>query len=211
MPGPKIGNARERLSETWRAVLQTGVAAGGSWWLAHDVLGHPPALSAPVVAIVSIGAAFGQRRRRMLEVVLGITVGVGVATVLVAELGRGALLLGLLVAVAMSLTLAIRGGELLATQSAITSILVFAGGKASLPAAGARCLDALLGGATTALVSVIVVPLNPTQHLARRLEPLLHELAGVLSDIAATLCSRDADLGERAPVLIVWLVLLCVA
>jgi hypothetical protein len=51
------GTARHRLTEKWRAVLQTGVAAGVSCWLARAMLGHPDPLSAPVVAIVSTGAA----------------------------------------------------------------------------------------------------------------------------------------------------------
>jgi uncharacterized membrane protein YgaE (UPF0421/DUF939 family) len=177
--------------------VQTGVAAGTAWWFAHSVLGHPAPLSAPVVAIVSIGATVGNRRRRMLEVILGISAGVGIATLLVTELGRSAPLLGLLVASTMFFTLTLRGGELLATQSAVTAILVFGAGEPSIPAAGARCLDALVGGTATAIVSLLVVPLNPALHLDERLQPLLHELTAVLADIAGTLTSLDAERGER--------------
>ena len=71
---------RARLrSKSWH-IGQCAVAAGVAWWLANDVFGHPNPFFAPIVAVICLGTSYGQRLRRVVEVTLGVAVGVFLAT-----------------------------------------------------------------------------------------------------------------------------------
>ena len=58
-------------------IAQCALAAGVAWALARYVLGHPQPFFAPVAAMVCLGFSFGQRLRRVAEVMVGVAVGVG--------------------------------------------------------------------------------------------------------------------------------------
>jgi uncharacterized membrane protein YgaE (UPF0421/DUF939 family) len=182
----------------WRPALQAGVAAGLSWWIAETALGHPSPLSAPVVATIAIGAATTQRLRRTVEVMLGVSLGIGLATLLVAGLGRGPLQLALVVTLGMVVASALRGGELLTLQAGLTAVLVFASAGASAEAAASRLSDALVGGGCALAVSVLLLPPDPARLLGARVHVLLAELRAVLTDVAVALRARDSELSEAA-------------
>ena len=58
-------DARVRvLRATAATLLQTGVAAGLAWYLAHNLLHHRSAFFAPVAAVIALGLAPGNRTRR---------------------------------------------------------------------------------------------------------------------------------------------------
>ena len=78
-----------RLRSRAFLLVQCAVAAGVAWWLAADVLGHVAPFFAPVVAVVCLGMSYGQRQRRVLEVAIGVAVGVFVADVFVQVVGTG--------------------------------------------------------------------------------------------------------------------------
>src|SRR4051812_45847952 len=135
--------------DRWRAkrwqVAQCAIAAGVAWWLASDVFGHATPFFAPVAAVVSLGTSYGQRLRRVIEVTIGVAVGVFLADLLVAWLGSGGWQIALIVALAMSAALLLDGGQLLVTQAAVQSIVV----AALVPDPGAaftRWSDAVIGG-----------------------------------------------------------------
>jgi uncharacterized membrane protein YgaE (UPF0421/DUF939 family) len=140
--------ARTAGVERWRVPIQTGLAAGLSWWIATTVAGHASPLSAPIVAVIAIGATNGGRARRTADVIIGLTIGIAFATLLVSTFGRSALLLAFVVTAAMLTAQATRGGQVLTTQAAVAAILVVATQHDGSPdAALARILDALIGGA----------------------------------------------------------------
>jgi uncharacterized membrane protein YgaE (UPF0421/DUF939 family) len=186
------------LGDGWRAAIQTGAAAGLSWWIASEAIGHAAPLSAPVVAAISIGATTAARWRRMVDVVLGLSIGIGLATLLVAAFGRGALLLALVVTAAMLTAAAARGGELLVMQAGVAAILIFAADADSTNAVLARFVDALIGGGCAGLVSLFVLPPDPTRLLTARVHALLAELEAVLADIAEALRRRSGDQAAAA-------------
>ena len=180
--------------ERWRVPIQTGLAAGISWWIANGVAGHAVPLSAPVVAVIVIGAKNGGRARRIVDVIAGLTIGIAFATLLVSTFGRSAPLLALVVTAAMFTTGAARGGQVLTMQAAVAAILVVATQHdGSADAALSRILDALIGGATAATVSLFVLPPDPVRLLTERLRALRVELAEVLSHVADGLRRQDAD------------------
>ena len=113
-----------RLADKRWHILQCAVAAGVAWFVAADLLDHPTPFFAPIAAVVSLGTSYGQRLRRVMEVTLGVAIGVFVADLLVVALGTGSWQLVLIVALAMSTALLLDAGGLFVTQAAVQSIVV---------------------------------------------------------------------------------------
>src|ERR1700683_3580050 len=68
------GSARRRIDRAvgaWFPIAQTAVAAGVAWYLARLIVGQPLPFFAPASAVVSLGVARGQPRRRAVELCLG--------------------------------------------------------------------------------------------------------------------------------------------
>ena len=176
-------------------IAQMAVAVGVSWWVANDVFGHTNSYFAPIAAAIVLRVAPGQRTRRAVEMVAGITVGIAVGDLLVREIGVGAWQISLIVTLAVCIAVLLGAGNLIASQAAATAVLV-----AALPAADAsytRFTDALIGGVIGLLV-VFAVPRSPLAPLRRMVEPFLSETATALAASADALETRDADAASAA-------------
>ena len=177
-------------SKSWQ-IGQCAVAAGVAWFIAAEVVGHPTPFFAPVAAVVSLGTSYGQRLRRVLEVTIGVALGVFLADLLVLELGVGAWQLMLIVALAMSVAFLLDGGQLLVTQAAVQSIIV----TALVPAPGdalVRWTDALIGGGV-ALVAATVVPAAPLRRPREQAAVVVRKIAALLRAAADVMVSGEAD------------------
>ena len=77
------------------------MAAVGAWYCAV-LLGveHRPAF-ASIAAVISLGAAFGERRQRAVQLIAGVMLGIVLADLLVRAIGAGLPQIGLLVVLAM--------------------------------------------------------------------------------------------------------------
>lgn len=176
---------------------QAALAAGIAWYLANQVSDDPdPPFFAPVAAVISIGSALGQRLRRTLELVFGVALGVGVADLLIDQIGSGTAQLVLVVALAMSAAVLLDGGQLLVIQAATSCVLV----ATLVPADGSlggvdRFRDAMIGGAVGIVIGLVLLPLNPLAVAKRATLPVTDGLAGGLDDVAAALRTRDHDAG----------------
>ena len=80
----------ERLVVAWRSIVQTAAAATVAYLVATELVGHAQPFFAPVAAIITLGITVGQRRRRAVELALGVAVGIAVADGLVLLTGPGA-------------------------------------------------------------------------------------------------------------------------
>ena len=105
-------------------MAQCAIAAGVAWFVAAEIFDHPTPFFAPIAAVVSLGTSYGQRLRRVVEVTLGVAIGVLVADLLVVQLGSGWWQLMLIVALAMTTAFLLDGGQLFVTQAAVQSIVV---------------------------------------------------------------------------------------
>ena len=92
----------DRVRHAARAVLQATLAATVAWLIATELVGHDAPFFAPVSAMITLGLTQGQRGRRAVEVVLGVTLGIAIADLLVILLGTGAWQLALVVAFSMT-------------------------------------------------------------------------------------------------------------
>lgn len=181
----------QRLRSKGWQVAQCAVAAAVAWFVAADVLGHPTPFFAPIAAVVALGTSYGQRSRRVLEVTLGVAIGVLVADLLTIWLGSGWWQLGLVVALAMSVALLLDGGVLFVTQAAVQSIVV----STLIPdpdQALLRWTDALVGGAV-ALVAATVVPRAPLRRPREEAARVVRKIAELLDGAATGMTEGDVD------------------
>src|SRR3954447_24349778 len=106
----RTGASRLRGS-VW-PITQTALAAGLAWIVASRLLGHPAPFFAPVAAIMVLGVTRGQRARRAIELLFGVSLGVGLADIALHATGRGVLALMLAVALAMVAAIVLKAGQL---------------------------------------------------------------------------------------------------
>ena len=164
-------------SKSWQ-IAQCALAAGVAWLVASDVFGHPTPFFAPIAAVVSLGTSYGQRLRRVVEVTIGVAIGVFLGDLLVAQIGTGAWQLTLIVGLAMSTAFLLDGGQLFVTQAAVQSIVV----STLIPDPGAaltRWTDALIGG-SVALVAATAVPAAPLRRPREQAAVVMRKIAGLL-------------------------------
>lgn len=177
-------------SKTWQ-IGQCAVAAAVAWLVAADLLGHPTPFFAPVAAVVALGTSYGQRLRRVVEVTVGVAVGVFLADVLVVLLGSGAWQIGLIVALSMTAALLLGGGQLFVTQAMVQSIIIT--GLAAEPGqAFIRWTDALIGGAV-ALVAATVVPAAPLRRPREQAAVVVRKIAALLRAAGEVMTDGESD------------------
>ncbi|EWT06587.1 membrane protein [Intrasporangium chromatireducens Q5-1] len=178
-------------------VLQSALAAGFAWWFATDVIGHQQAFFAPIVAVVCLGMSYGQRLRRVLEVAVGVAVGVFTADLFVHFVGTGPWQVTVIVIASMLIALLLDAGRVIVTQAAVQSIVVTTL-VASPGQAFTRWTDALIGGGV-ALVAATVVP----QAALRRPRVAASAVVRKMSELfrRAATSAADGDVEGAAQVL----------
>jgi uncharacterized membrane protein YgaE (UPF0421/DUF939 family) len=189
---------RERMMATARPILHTSVAAALAWLLATEVFGHERSFFAPVAAVITLGLTVGERRRRAAEIAVGVAVGIAIADALVAAIGTGTWQIAVVVGLAMTAATLIGGGPLLASQAAVSAVLV---ATIQPPDGGFdfnRSVDALIGSGTALVVSSLLLPVDPLRLVRDRMRPFLDRFVAALEEIAAALEARDAAAAERA-------------
>jgi uncharacterized membrane protein YgaE (UPF0421/DUF939 family) len=179
--------ARRLRAGAW-TIAQTTIAVGGAWTLAGALNDNP--FFAPISAVISLGAARGQRTRRALELVLGVAVGIAIADLIVFELGTGTLVLMLVVALSMSAALLLGGGGLLVSQAGVSAVMV-ATIERPTEFTPDRFVDALIGGGVALLVSQVLLPRDPVAAVGRAAQAVGERLSLALREAAEALRSGD--------------------
>ncbi|MCA2364061.1 aromatic acid exporter family protein, partial [Mycobacterium avium] len=185
----------KRLGAVWFNLLQTSLAAGLSWYLAHDVLDHPQPFFAPIAAAVSLSTSNVLRAQRAVQMMIGVTLGIGLGTVVQGMLGPGALPIAVAALVALGAAVFIGGGfighgMMFANQTVVSALLVLALYRGG--AGPERIFDALIGGAVAIVVAVLLFPADPRTVLGAARAGVLAVLHDVLSRAA------DVSSGRRA-------------
>src|SRR3954467_8874719 len=155
---PAVNRLRGRL---W-PILQTALAATAAWYAAVLVLPDGRPSFASIAAVICLGASYGQRGSKALQLIAGVLLGITVASLLVSVVGAGPVQIGLLVVLAMGAAVLLGGGELLTAEAAVSAILIV-----SLdPGASAhftlnRILEGVIGGGVALAVSSLLFPASP--------------------------------------------------
>jgi uncharacterized membrane protein YgaE (UPF0421/DUF939 family) len=183
----RLGRLRSR---GWQ-IGQCAVAAALAWLGATTLLDHPRPFLAPVAAIVCLGVSYGQRLRRVAEVMVGVAVGVFIADLFIRWVGTGLWQITLIVAVSMTIAVLLGAGNLMVTQAAVQSVTVAI--LLPVPEAGFnRWLDALVGGAV-ALVAATLVPQAPLRRPREQAARIVQDLGRLLRAAADSVASGNVD------------------
>ncbi|MEV4106126.1 FUSC family protein [Nonomuraea sp. NPDC049695] len=179
------------------SIGQCAVGAAIAWLVAKDLLGHSRPFFAPIAVVVCIGVGLGQRLRRVVELVAGVSVGIGVGDLLVSWIGSGAWQIALVVAIAMATAVLLDRGSVIVLQAGSSAVLV----ATLLPPSGAggfaRMVDALVGG-LVGLAAVALLPASPSALAKRHARGMFSTLADSLRQIAEAIEQRDARLAGEA-------------
>ncbi|SBT65760.1 Fusaric acid resistance protein-like [Micromonospora sediminicola] len=181
----------DRLRGYLVVALQAGLAAGLSWYVAHDVLEAKQALFAPAAAVGTVAASLGNRVRRTAELIGGVIVGVLVGQVIIDLIGVGPVQTGFVVALAISTAVAFRGSGAIIVQAASTAVLLGTVSPLHQHLAVPRTLNALVGGLTAVVVALLLLPLNPVRVVRRAAGTTLDAFTTQLTAAATALSEED--------------------
>jgi uncharacterized membrane protein YgaE (UPF0421/DUF939 family) len=186
----------ERVRSVWFNLVQTAAASGLAWYLTHDVLGHPQPFFAPIAAAVSLSISNVLGAQRAIQMMIGVTLGIGMGSVVVGLLGTGAIPIAVAALIALCVAVLIGHGYIghgmmFANQTVVSSILVLALYRSN--GGWERVYDALVGGGVAIVFAVLLFPAHPLKLLRRARTGVLGVLQGVLSRTA------DIGAGHRAP------------
>lgn len=150
--------------------MQTAVAAGLAWYIAHDLLAHPQPFFAPIAAAVCLSITNVLRALRAVQMMVGVTLGIGIGTLVQGLVGTGAVPIALAALAALSFAVMIGQGfigqgMMFANQTVVSSILVLALFRSGV--GWERIFDALIGGVLAIVFAILLFPADPLQVLRR--------------------------------------------
>ncbi|MGV0326901.1 FUSC family protein [Corynebacterium confusum] len=188
-----IGKVRQglgRLRSNWMYIIQIGLAAGLAFGFSHYVIGHALPFFAPMSAVIVYSAA-GDRVRKSMELVVGVTLGVGVGDGLIYFVGTGAWQIAVGVAVAVALATFVDRGALVANHAAFAAVLIATILPPETSGGTDRMVDSLVGG-MVALLVMALLPASPLRNGRREVARILGLTGSILDEVAQATQVRDA-------------------
>ncbi len=188
--------AAQRVLRSLPAIVQIVVAVVSAYAIAAFLLGHELPLVAVTVTIAALGLSRDARPRRVLETVVGITVGIAVAAVLVLMLGQGVWQIAVILALTLVVARAVSPSAGFAIAAAVQSMLV-----AVLPPPEGGVFVRVLDGIVGAVVALAVTALIPRLDVLRsrgESRALFSVLEQSLSGLAEALRRGDEPAADLA-------------
>lgn len=187
----------ERWSSGWRDALTSAIAAGLSWLIAHDLLGHPQPVFTAVAAVVCLAPGLPSRGRQAVHMMLGIATGILVAELLLLiPIFNLALRIAIITFVAMMAALSFGLAPVLTIQAGVSAILVIAFGPTT--AGPSRLMDAAIGAAVGLIFSQILLTPDPVRLVDDAARNMLHLLAQGFARDADALRKSDSQKAKVA-------------
>ncbi|CDO88197.1 hypothetical protein AWC29_01370 [Mycobacterium triplex] len=189
-----FGAGFKRVRAVWFYLVQTSVAAGLAWFIAHDVMAHPQPFFAPIAAAVSLSTSSVLRAQRAIQMIVGVTLGIGTGILVQALLGPGAVPIAIAALVALLAAVFIGQGYIgqgmmFANQTVVSSILVLALYRSGV--GWERIFDALIGGGLAIVVAIGLFPADPLAVLRSARVEVLSTLHSVLNRTGELACGRE--------------------
>jgi hypothetical protein len=182
---------RAALPREGPSVVRIVVAAAVSWQVCVWLGATQPPVYAVVVPLVAVrdapGSALNVSLARLVGVVAGLAVGIGV----LAWLRPSALTVALVLAVALAIGMVLRIGDTLNVQVAVSALLVFANADPASYAV-ARLWETAVGAVVTVVLSPLLLPTNPARSFVAALRDVADGAAEDLL-LAADLPGDPAD------------------
>ena len=193
-PDEGVRQRLRRVRLTTLPIAQSSIAAALAWLVAtNPPIDHERPFFAPIAALITVGVGLGQKLRRVVELFVGVALGVLVGDLLVAVIGTGVPQIAVVVALAMVAAVFFGGGAVIVTQAAASAVLVVT----LVPPTEDelvnldRFIDATIGGLIGLAVTVLLLPVNPVSVARRQLDPLLSTLAELMEAAADALANAD--------------------
>jgi len=142
-----MGQRFARLRHRSFFIVQCSTAAAVAWWVATDLLHHQDAFFAPVTVMLCLGMSYGQRLRRVIDVTIGVAIGVLVGDIFVHFAGSGVWQIAVGGPHRDDDCGAVRAGTMLVTQAGVQSVIVTTL-VVQQEYAVSRWLDAVVGAAS---------------------------------------------------------------
>ena len=162
--------------------LKIGVSAALSWLLAQWLSDSPAPIYAPItasfVALVTLRASVADAAQR----VIGVLVGLMVATFLADLFGLHAWSIGLIVTVGFLTGKTLRLTPGAAAQIPVTGLLLLALGNASHPVT--RLVDTLIGAVVAVVINFLILPPNHVGSARDAVRGLAEVLVDAMSEMA---------------------------
>ncbi|MEX3610585.1 FUSC family protein [Rothia sp. LK2588] len=186
-----------RVREGFLQSLQIVLASVGAYAFCRDVLGHPEPIFAATAAVVSLGYVRGATHsRRILEVTLGVTLGILVGDGLMHLLGRGTFQAAVVLLISVSLARFLDRGMLFTIQMGLQSALVVLMEPTSV-GTFARSVDGIVGGIAAFLV-MFIFPRDPRVLPRSRTRKLMSTYSNALTESAQALRSYSENQCQKA-------------
>jgi uncharacterized membrane protein YgaE (UPF0421/DUF939 family) len=190
IPSPR--SALRRVRPQAVPILQTAVAAVAAYELARALpLPDQRPVFASIAAVIALGVSYGQRGRRAVELSAGVMLGLVVADLIVHLMGTGPLQVGIVIVVAMSVAVLLRGGEMVIVESAVSALLLVSLEPSTDAFSTTRLFEALVGGGVALAVGSVFFPPDPALLAARAANGVFGELGGVLEGLSRALATGD--------------------
>lgn len=186
-----------RLRARLPMILQAAIGAALAWLVATTLLNHPLPFFAPVTAMVCLGLTYDNRVRRVVELTVGVAIGVFIGDVFVHFFGSGVWQIAAVTVLAMSLAVLAGAGQLLMLQAGIQGVIV-ATLVAQDGAAFGRWLDALAGGLVALAIAMLAPGRSTVKRPRERAFLVVSHVADILGNTAEALRQHDAERAAAA-------------
>ncbi|MGI8946853.1 MAG: FUSC family protein [Ornithinimicrobium sp.] len=186
-----------RLRARLPMILQAAIGAALAWLVATTLLNHPLPFFAPVTAMVCLGLTYDNRVRRVVELTVGVAIGVFIGDVFVHFFGSGVWQIAAVTVLAMSLAVLAGAGQLLMLQAGIQGVIV-ATLVAQDGASFGRWLDALAGGLVALAIAMLAPGRSTVKRPRERAFLVVSHLADILGNTAEALRQHDAERAAAA-------------
>lgn len=195
--GAAFASRATRLRSRLPLILQAAFGAAVAWLIATELLGHAMPFFAPVTAMICLGLTYGNRIRRVIELTVGVAIGVLVGDVFVHFFGVGVWQIAAVCFVAMSLAVLAGAGQLLmlqaGTQGVIVATLISGDGQAF-----GRWIDAVVGGVVALAITVAAPAGTPLRRPREEAASVVAHFAASLGRCATGLRERDVEIVAAA-------------
>ncbi|MDO4898165.1 MAG: FUSC family protein [Rothia sp. (in: high G+C Gram-positive bacteria)] len=186
----RVHEGLTRMKDGFFQSLQIVVSGIGAYLFAEKVLGHHAPIFAATAAIVSLGYITGATHaRRILEVSLGVTLGILMGDVMMLALGRGIWQAGLVMFLSIMLARFLDNGIIFTIQMGLQSALVVLMPPTS-DGVFARSIDGIIGG-IFAFLLMFLFPKDPRRTPRENASTLMSSFAKVFDDAALAMEHYD--------------------
>jgi uncharacterized membrane protein YgaE (UPF0421/DUF939 family) len=191
-----VTTAGRRAVESLPAALQIMVAVVASYSIAHYGLGHAAPIIAVTVTITSLGIARDARPRRVLEIAIGVTIGILTSELIGLALGKGTWQMAIVLFATLIVARAVSANPAFAVAAATQSMIVL---LLPDPQGGpfTRSVDALIAG-LVALAVTALIPRDPRRAAARDARALFSVFGEALEGIVDALANGNHPAAELA-------------